>query len=282
MPVEEDSYQIINYFLIFSRRKKQLLIPVVIMVSLSVIFTMMLPKIYKARARILSEERGINPVKGLFSPASFNQRRFNIMVGVIKSRPKIEEIIKKLRLEQNIKGPKEYKALTDSIIKGLSIGHIDNIITVSFMGQDPRLCMQIVNVVCGFFIDQDINIMYGSSFSTYPVLKQLLDFYSQKVNKSRSVLAKFRLDNKGLLPKTINDSFKKVEKIQLAIGNTKVRTEELYAQKESLERKLAQKEENTEYQQKKRKLSPLEKKLQKLNDKLKKLMTRYTKRHPEV
>jgi polysaccharide chain length determinant protein (PEP-CTERM system associated) len=254
---------------------------------MSSIFTLMLPKIYQSKASILVESRENSPVTAIFKTGGMSIARFQILKKILKSRAKAEEIMKKLGLEQNIDGPGAYEKLVRTIQNGIKIileSRSKNVIAVSFIGNDPRMVMQVTKTLCGFFIEQEADLIIGKrNTSSIPVLQELIDYYERRVATARAVLAKFRLEHKGEMFVSQNANFNKIETIQLKLAETGVAIREEMEKKRILERQLAGNgEELPDFEFVQSELTPDEKRLNQLYAERDSLLVRYTGRHPEI
>jgi polysaccharide chain length determinant protein (PEP-CTERM system associated) len=278
------TFSVREYFSVIARRKWHLITPLIIVVSVSAVFTLMLPKIYLSRATILVKSRSASSIKGIFQPQSLNTKRLSAMKKVIKSRGKIEELIKELGLEQNIDGPEAYENLVRTISKGILILIRGSVIKVSFRGDDPHTVMRVANALAGYFVNQDVNLMVGSRGShAVPVLQELADYYERRVNAARGVMTKFELEHKGNMLSSLDANFNKIEKAQLKLAETEVTIREETEKKRILEKQLAgDKEKLPDFEFVRKKLTPDEKQINRLYAERDSLLAKYTPRHPEI
>ncbi|MBI5789493.1 MAG: hypothetical protein HZA78_11645 [Candidatus Schekmanbacteria bacterium] len=279
----EDILGLSSYLQIVYRRKFHFLVSFLTIISLSFVFTFTLPKIYTSSASIMVEKRGSDAVKGLFEPAPIDASKFDTMARIIKSRGKLEELVKKLSLDKTVKGPIDYEGLITRINSGLSINlGGQNLFNISFQGREPRLCMQIVNTVTGFFVEQDINAMYTTNYEDSPMLTKLLTYYEKRIDKARGALTKFQLENRDQMPGSLNKNFADLESAQLKIASIEVTIKELSGKKAKLEKALIGEFKEPIADLEQEALSPEEKKLKALNHELDNLLTTYTDKHPAV
>lgn len=294
----ERGFSIKEYFNILSRRKWYFIIPLGIVVSISSVITLMLPKIYSCKTTILVEVRGASPIKGVFEPESLDQGRIELISKILKSRTKVEELIKELGLEQTVDGPEAYEVLVNDIQNAISLKSNKKLklITIGFWGKDPHIAMRIVNTLTDYFINQNNALMYGTSdASAVPVLQELAGYYERRVNTARGVMTKFELEHQGqrfgsttgkrgqASPNFENKNFKLIEETQLTLAETAVTIREETEKKRLLEERLAGNEEilpDFEFVQKE--LTPGERELNTLYAERDSLMTKYTQRHPEI
>ncbi len=278
----EESVGLGSYLQIILRRKWHFLVSFLTVVSLSFIFTFMLPKIYRSEATIMIEKRGRDAVKGIFEPARINTAKFNSMKAVIKSQGKLETLIKKLSLDKNLEGPLEYENLIKKIQRGLDIKMSGtNLFTISFTGREPRNCMRIVNAVSNFFVEQDINTLYGANYASFPVLNKLLAYYEKRVNKAHGALTKFKIENKEQMPGSLDKNFSKLEEYQVQLAANELNIRETSEKIKEIKRRMLgeTKEPLPGLEQE---LTPEEQELKRLNQKLETLLMTYTDKHPMV
>ncbi len=294
----ERGFSIKEYFNVLSRRKWSFIVPLAIVISVSSVITLMLPKIYGCETTILVEVRGANPIKGVFKPESLDSARIALIKKILKSRTKVEELIKKLGLEQTVDGPEAYEKLVNSIQKAISLKPDikQKLITIGFWGKDPHTVMKIVNALTESFIEQNSSLMYGSSdASAVPVLQELAGYYERRVNTARGVMTKFELEHQGQRfggttnkkrrgsSNFQNKDFKIIEDTQLKLAETEVTIREETEKKRLLEERLAGNEERLpDFEFVRKEFTPDELQLNKLYAERDSLMTKYTPRHPEI
>lgn len=284
--MEEKETGFADYLLIILRRKWHFLIPFVIVVSLSCVFTLMLPKIYRSRATILVKKRRRNASQKVFElSGGLSRSRFGAIKTVIRSRTRIEEIIKTLKLDKEISNPQEYNKLVGKIQGGLKIQSSGpNIFNVFFFGSDPWLCMRVVNTVCGFFVEHDENTLTTPDDKSFVVLNELLHYYEKRVSESRGVLTKFEIEHQGEMPGSLDNNFAKLEKHQIELANLGLKTKEVQQKKTKIEKQLSGeiKDSLEVLIDGEETLSPLERELKNLNTNLDSLLIIYTPKHPLV
>lgn len=279
----EDSSGLSHYIQITIRRKLHFLVAFLTVVSLSFVFTFLLPKIYQSQTTLMIEKKGRNLVKGIFKPGKVNITKFQTMKEVFKSQAKIEEIIKKLSLDKAVKGPLEYENLVKKIKNGLQIEmRGSNLFDITYKGRKPKDCMQIVNTVANFFVEQDLNERYGDEFASFPTLNKLLDYYEKRVNKARGALTKFKIENKGQMPGSLDNNFSKLEEHQIKLTSVEVAIKEALAKQEEIEKRLIGEIHEPLPGIEQEELSPEEIQLKQLNQKLETMLTTYTEKHPAI
>ncbi len=274
-----------DYIAILVKRKWHFLVPLGVVVSISCVFTLMLPKIYVSSATILVQERGVNPVKDILNQGQpFNQGRLDAVRSVITSQSRIEEIIKRLGLDKRVKLANEYEKLVSKIRDGLRVRLVSlNSFEVSWWGADPLLSMQIVNVVCGFFVEEQTDTLYAQDDKSFAVLTELIDHYERKVNNAVGVLTKFEIENKGQMPGSLNSNFKALEKSQLDLANIELQIKETQFKVSKLQKQLTSESSTLEGAiSQDENLTPLERELKVKNSKLESLLVIYTEKHPEI
>jgi polysaccharide chain length determinant protein (PEP-CTERM system associated) len=275
-----------DYLAIILRRKWHFLLPLIIVVSLACVFTLMLPKVYMSTATVLVKRRGVNPNKKVFEfSGGVSKANFAAIRTLIKSTSWIEDIIKSLELDKDISNPQEYNRLIEKIRTGLNIRSSGpNIFKVIFYGSDPWLAMQIVNTVCGFFVEQQAESLYQSDDKSFAVLNELLDYYEKRVDEARGVLTKFEIEHRGQMPGSLNKNFAELEKYQIKLANLELKVKEIQRKKAKVETQLSGEIDDSleTIMNEEENLTPLEKELKDLNAERDSLLVLYTPKHPRI
>ncbi len=274
-----------DYYSILVRRKWHFLLPLIAVISISGIFTLLLPKIYQSSATVLVKRRGQDSSKKIFGiGGGLSASRFKAIQTVMTSRSRIEEIAKIAGLDKTTSSPQEYNKLINQIKSGIRIRSSGpNIFKIYFYSSDARLCMKIVNTVCGFFVEQDASSLYDTDEKSPTVLNELLVYYEKRVNEAQGVLTKFKIEHQGEMPGLLDENFAKLEQFQIELANLQLKIKETNDKKMKVEKQLSVEIEDTlssiiidEN------LTPQEKALNDLNARLDSLLVLYTPKHPLV
>ena len=133
--------QPLDYIKIFFRRKWLIILPTVIGICLGVVAANVIPKRYETSTLILVEEGRIeNPlIQGLASTTGISQR-----LGILREQmlgwDRLLQLIEKLNLAKDVKNQFEFEELVKFLrknIKVASLNKTDNVIRISYLGEDP-------------------------------------------------------------------------------------------------------------------------------------------------
>jgi len=154
---EYDEINLLDLLLVLLKRKKMIAWIVAGAIFLSVIYSLLLPKIYTATARILPPSESGSSISGLLSQAGGAlgglagsligvKSSSDLYVGILKSRSVADTLIKKFDLKElyDQKYREDlYKTLADRT--NITVSRKDEIITISIEDRTPRRAADMAN-----------------------------------------------------------------------------------------------------------------------------------------
>ncbi len=283
--MHEEKREFRDYLQILIKRKWWFLLPFLSVLSLALIFVLLLPKVYRSGATILVRKRGSDPVKDILgSSPAMTKNHFNTIRAVVSSHSRIKEILKKIGVDTKNLDPLKLSGIINRIKRGLRIlRQGTNIFYISFRSVDPNEAMQIVNAVCGFFVEEEAKTLYKSSDRSYMLLNELVEYYEKRVSEARTMLTKFRIENKGQMPASLDVNFAKLEQSQIKQAKLELKLKEAYIKKQNIKKQLLDGANiSLEAILNQAELSPLEEDLKRVLSGLEDLLVLYTEKHPLV
>lgn len=183
-----------DYLYILLRRKWFFLIPLIVIYFSFLISSYFLPKIYRAQAIILIEEKKIvNPLLKNLAVSTTPQERLNALREEILAWPRLFQLVERLGLTKNIKSPLELERLISHIRKNINLKMKSNeIVVISYEGKDPKSTQKLVNTLCDILIKRNITSQLEDTESAIDFIKEQLAIYKDKLDKSEAALRKFK------------------------------------------------------------------------------------------
>lgn len=187
----------IDYVKIIFRRKWLFVIPTFIGLIGGIAAINMLPKIYESATLMLVEEgRVINPlVEGLAVSTSVAQR-----LGVLREQmlgwDRINQLISKLDLAKDVKTQQEFEDLIARLRRSIKVKlYGQNIVRISYQGQDPREAMSIVKTITDIFIAENLKQQDSETENAIDFINDQLALYQKKVKQTEVAAMEDRLNN---------------------------------------------------------------------------------------
>src|SRR2546426_4778580 len=153
--------QLTDYWLIVRRHRWLLILPFVTICIGTVLYSRILPDIYRASTSVLVEAPKV-PESYVPSTVSTRvQERLRTIRQQIKSRTRLEQVARELHLISDSLGGKafdDYLTKMNASIEVKVQGSGNDIFTVSYEGQEPRTVMLVANRLVSLFIDANLKM----------------------------------------------------------------------------------------------------------------------------
>ncbi len=220
---------LMNYLKIFFRRKEVILIPAFIGLVIGICAGIVMPKQYRSSTILLVEEgKSDNPLfSNLAVSTTVGQRLATIRESMLGWNSLVE-LVKRLKLDKDVKTPQEFENLILGIRKRISIklkGR--NIIHLSYIGNDPELTRDVVKNITEIFVERNMKIQNQETADAIAFIEQQLKLYRGKIKSSE--LAKLKDKLKTLLMDSTE------EHPQVKMLREKIAAKEAEIKKENLE-----------------------------------------------
>ncbi|MDP3789214.1 MAG: GNVR domain-containing protein [Candidatus Omnitrophota bacterium] len=176
----------IDYLKVIFRRKWLIIVPVFIGVVGGIIAGNTLPKIYQSSTLILVEEgKVINPlIQGIAVSTSVAQR-LSMLREQILGWDRLMQLIKTLQLDKDVKNQYEFEALVKKLRKRIMVGlRNQNLITISYEGNDPAETQKIVKTTTDIFIAENVRQQGREAENAIDFINDQVKLYQKKLKQS--------------------------------------------------------------------------------------------------
>ncbi len=183
-----------EYLYILLRRKWFFLFPLIVIYFSFLISSYFLPKIYRAQAVILIEEKKVmNPLLKNLAVSTTPKEKLNALKEEILAWPRLFQLVERLGLTKNIKSPLELEKLIFRIRKNINLRMKSNeVVVISYEGENPKSTQKLVNTLCDILIERNISSQIEDTESAIDFIKEQLAIYKNKLDKSEAALRKFK------------------------------------------------------------------------------------------
>lgn len=191
-----------SYLEIIFHRKWLLLVPTIFLTLFAWGYSHTVTPMYKSTAVIEVQEKAKeNPYIESFSKSTPITERLGTVLQRVKSRSLIEDIIKELRLQENIKTDLEYRNLINFIRDNMEVkisGKSLLEITCNF--PNPETAQKIVNLVTRNIIKENLELQDRETQVGIEWIEKELELYRQKMEESEVELRAFQERYADLMP----------------------------------------------------------------------------------
>ncbi len=191
-----------SYLEIIFHRKWLLLVPVIFITLFSWGYSFTVTPMYKSTAVIEVQEKAKeNPYIEQFSYSTPITERLGTVLQRVKSRSLIEDIIKELRLQENIKTDLEYRRLIDFIRENMEVKISGkSLLEITCNYPNPETAQKIVNLVTRNIIKENLELQDRETQVGIEWIEKELDLYRQKMDESEANLRAFQERYADLMP----------------------------------------------------------------------------------
>ncbi len=205
--VEEDEINLLELLQVLVRRKRLIMVMCAVAALLSVAYSLTLPNIYTATARVLPPQKdgggglsamlgqagalaGLAGVGGLGGGA-------DLYVGILKSRSVADAVIKKLDLQKELKTKTsdESRAAVQNLVK-IQAGK-DGIITVAADSKNPQLAARLANTFVDELGKKSVELNLTKAGTERIFLEKRLDVVKADLKKAEDALKGFQQKNRA-------------------------------------------------------------------------------------
>ncbi len=253
--MENQAIDIKDYLKIIKRRSKFLLIPFLVISTLSIVLSVVLPSSYRSMATILIEEQEIPSDLVRSTVTTFADQRIQVISQRIMTRANLVDIIKKYDLyAKELKSKSEERILEKmrKIIKveSISANVIDKrngsptqatiAFTLTFDDQNPAIAQKVANELTSLFLKENIKSRTESAENATLFLSEETRRLKDKISKIQSDLAVFKEKNLNQLPQISQLNQQELTSLNAQLLNLDSQERSLHERQFYLEGELAQ------------------------------------------
>lgn len=218
----------VEYLKIFFRRKWLLTIPIFAGLILGICASILLPRKYVSSTIILVEEgKTDNPLFDKLTVSTTLEQRMSTIRESMLGWNSLVELVKRLKLDKDVKTPYEFERLVDDIRRAIRISpRGKNIIDLSYKSGDPQETQAVVKNITDIFIGRNVNIQNQETSDAIKFIEEQLKVYKGKIKSAEIVALQDQLNNL-LVDSTEQHPMVKELKGQIANKKTELAKENL-------------------------------------------------------
>ena len=196
-----------SYLEIIFHRKWLVIIPVIFGTLIAWAYSYTVTPMYKSQAVLeIVEKFRENPFISGISKSRPIASRMGSIVERVKSRSMIEEIIKELNLDENVKNRFEYQQLIGTIRGNVSVSSSrSNLLKISCSYPEPEACQRIVNLLTRRIIKENLELQEKETEVGIEWLNKEINIYKDRLEKADEKLQEFQEKYSELLPEELTN-----------------------------------------------------------------------------
>jgi len=250
---------------LIGKHKRLFLITALSLMTIAVIVSYLLPEKYEAKSTVFIEKTLLNElVKGFAVTPSMEDKTKGLSYAMV-SRPLLQKVI--ADLDPALVGNNDTETLIAKFQKNTNVElkNDENLFTISYKGENPRLAKAYVNTLVKRYIDENVSATRAESYGASKFLSDQVASVKEKMDKADAEVSRYRAEKGGVLSAD-------PASVEREIAGAQQRIDEIEYRKAGLEA--------TRSQLKKR--NPARMQLQTLEKRLAEMRSEYTDSYPEV
>jgi polysaccharide chain length determinant protein (PEP-CTERM system associated) len=222
--MEQNAQKLYDYLELFYRRKWFLIIPLFLCTSIGAIISVSLPSYYRSTTLILVEQQQVPEAYVRPTDTITIERRLSNINEQITSRTRLEDIIKEFKLYQYAAETSSMTAIAGRMKKDIEVKvgeKSSNAFSISYIGRDPRITMQVTNALASSIIEESLKAREQIAEGTSEFLESELAKAKQNLEKQENAVRKFKEQNMGKLPEQLEANLRTLDRLQLELQSVR-------------------------------------------------------------
>lgn len=287
-----------EYLQMFKRRKKQFLIPVVILSLLALIIAFALPAVYRSTATVLIEQQEIPQDLVRSTISTYADQRIEVMQQKVMTTTNLMKIIEKFDLYHDELQKKTREEVLDDMrenigMEPLSAEVVDprtgrpSSATIAFSlyfdHTSPELAQKVANELVSLYLNENLKTRSKNAREASTFLLEESNRLGVKMTELEAKLAEFKQGNVEKLPELVSFNMQLMERAGSELLDIDRQMQAIKERKIYLESELAQLQPNaTLYSSSGERIQGKESRLKTLQAELISLSAGYSDTHPDV
>ncbi|MCB1830847.1 MAG: lipopolysaccharide biosynthesis protein [Chromatiaceae bacterium] len=296
--MEEDVKGLGDYLEILDRRKKQFIVPALLILLASVGLAFGLPSIYRSEATILIEQQEIPDDLVRSTVTSFAGERIQIISQRVMTTKNLSRIIEEYGLYEDERKSKSMSVLVEEMREEIDLEMISADVVdprsgrpttatiafkVAFSGEGPRLAQRVTNDLVSLYLDENMKQRTAHAVETSSFLTEEASKLQEKINGLESKLAEFKQNNINTLPNLQQLNIQLMERAERDLKDKQQQIRTLEERRIYLQSELAQMNPTSKlYDSDGSRVLSSEDRLQALESEYVSLSARYSSSHPDL
>ena len=280
-----------DYTAILRRRKWSLILPLVLIFSVSVVVARVLPSVYKATSTILIEEQEIPDDFVMATVTSFAEQRLQTIYQRVVSFSVLLDMINQFNLYPELKGKQTTEEIVAKMRDDIDMEPISSEIadrrtgrastatiafTLSYKGKNPETVQRVANQIASLFLEENLRVREKQATETSEFLEKEMEKVKTRLNEIKAEMAEFKSAHMNELPGLLQVNMQSLNNADNAVDRLNEQIRMLKERESYLETQLASVPHTIEGEMKEKN------RLAELRVQLVHLKTRFSDQYPDV
>lgn len=214
-------FSIDEYREIFLRRLNFIIPPFLAITLLAAAYAWLAPSYYEAKTVIIASPQRIPREFVKTTVPSLITEQLNTIEQEVKSRTRLEQIIREFDLQANAPGA-NMTELVESLRKNITVqvasrrGRDDtgSYFSIGYVAEDPVPAAMITNRLSELFIEENLKIREQQASGTTDFLKDELRATKRKLERQENIVSKYKKQHMGELPEQKDVNIRMLDQLQ--------------------------------------------------------------------
>jgi uncharacterized protein involved in exopolysaccharide biosynthesis len=255
MSMDEDVKGPREYIAAVMRRKLRLIIPAIIIVSVSLVVATVMPAVYRSTGTVLIEEPEVPREFIRSTITSFAAERLQVIEQRVMTTQNLISIINKFNLytqerkrrpineiASQFRKQIEMKLVSAEVIDPRSGQSRKAVIAfnLSFEDENPRVAQQVANELVSLYLNENLRIRRERAAETTGFLADEAERLGKQVSELEAKMADFKRRHSGQLPEQLGLNLSALSRVQSQMTDTERRLQALEERRIVLQGQLSQ------------------------------------------
>jgi polysaccharide chain length determinant protein (PEP-CTERM system associated) len=246
-----------------------------------------LPDVYSASAQVhVNTDSVLRPLMRGMSVTPDTEQRVQMMSRTLLTRENLEKVARQVDLDLLVDGDRTMDQIVDQLSGNvrLTSGRGNDIYTVRFQHEDPKVAQDVVQAVLDMFIETGLGGARQDLFGSQRFIETQIASYRERLDEQERRIEEFKREHVGLLSSRGGNHYERMEAVEERLRAAELELREAQNQRAIYSRQVAGEEPGlfTHSQGRGAGDPELEARIQSLRRNLDELRRRYTDEHPDV
>ena len=213
--MEEQTKDLRDYWLFFQRRKKQIVLIMAALLTISLIVAFVLPPTYRSTATILIEEQEIPSDLVRSTITSFADQRIQVISQQVMTRANLMQVVEKYNLYPSKRKHETTEEILDRMRKDIKLSMVSADVvdrrsgtktsatiafTLAYDSETAESAQKVANELTSLYLNENLKNRQQKSAETSNFLTEEASRLSAHISETEAKIAAFKAKNQGRLP----------------------------------------------------------------------------------
>lgn len=183
-----------DYLAIVLRRRWFFIVPCALIVTVSLVVGVLLPKYYRAETILLVQDQNVvNPLIQGLAISTPVQERLRTLREELLSWTSLSRLVNELKLDRHAKSPMAFEKLIKRLQRDISVRmRGGDLVTIGYEDQNPKLAQQLVNTITAIYMARNTESEGAEAGTAINIIEKEMAIYKKKLEDAERALRDFK------------------------------------------------------------------------------------------